>query len=152
MATVRGKVEFMSNKYGKFSIKVGDNWYSSKFEIPCKKGDMVEFDDGDNKYCRKLKVVDGGSGGGSSASSGGGSNYDAFEAKKQRSITRQTSLARAVEILPHLKLDAKREPDDVVKLVCEMAEDFFNFVVEDPQEKADKEADKMFAEGFNPEE
>jgi len=146
MATVRGKVEFMSNKYGKFSIKVGDNWYSSKFEIPCKKGDMVEFDDGDNKYCRKLKVVDGGSGAPAAASSGGG-GYD--DSAKQKSIVRQSSLARAVDLLPHLKLDAKREPADVVKLVCDMADDFVDYVT---GEKADKEADKAFKDGFNPEE
>ena len=70
MATVTGKVEAKSNKFGKFAILVNDTWYSSKFEIKAERGDEVEFDDGGSKWCQKLKVISGG--GGSSAPSASG--------------------------------------------------------------------------------
>ena len=110
MAIVTGTVGAMSNKYDKFSIVVDDVWYSSKFEIPCKAGDVVSFDNGDKKWCRQLKVTSAGSG---AAPSGGGGGYaksagaptaaykPAFPIgidTKDRSIVRQNSLAHATNL------------------------------------------------------
>ena len=110
MAQVSGVVGAMSNKFDKFSIVVDDVWYSSKFEIPCKAGDTVTFDNGDKKWCRQLKVVSAGSGGGAPAPSGGGGYVKAAPAAaykpafpigidtKDRSIVRQNSLAHATKL------------------------------------------------------
>lgn len=110
MATVQGVVGAMSNKFDKFSIVVDDVWYSSKFEIPCKAGDTVTFDNGDKKWCRGLKVISAGSGGASPAPSGGGGYAKSAPAAaykpafpigidtKDRSIVRQNSLAHATSL------------------------------------------------------
>lgn len=56
MATVEGIVEYKgANKFGGYSIKVNGNFYNSKFEPKCEKGDYVEFDDGGKKYINALK-------------------------------------------------------------------------------------------------
>ena len=105
MAIVTGVVGAMSNKFDKFSIVVNDVWYSSKYEIACNRGDTVEFDDGDKKYCQRLKVV--GSGWGAAAPSSGGSptpraapavGFPVGVNTKDRSIVRQNSLAHAARI------------------------------------------------------
>jgi len=57
MAQVNGLVEYKApNKYGGFSIKVNGNFYNSKFEPKCEKGDVVTFDDGGKKYINALVV------------------------------------------------------------------------------------------------
>lgn len=74
MAAVRGEVEAVSTKYGKFSVMVDGNWYGTKQEwapdpLP-NKGDTVQFDSGPTgKYLQRCKVV---SAGGGAAPSGGG--------------------------------------------------------------------------------
>ena len=80
------------NKYG-YGLKLegNDQWFNSKFEPGCNKGDSVTFDDKDKRYIDGLKVtasapeVSEGSGG----SSAGG--YD----KRQTSIVRQNAITNA---------------------------------------------------------
>lgn len=125
MATVTGKVEAKSNKFGKFAILVNDTWYSSKFEIKAERGDEVEFDDGGSKWCQKLKVVGAGSGGGSASSGGprtasGGSFRGTFPVPATdgtRSIVRQNSLTNATSLLNASlpPLDGKLSADQVEK-------------------------------------
>lgn len=68
MATVEGVVEYKgANKFGGYSIKVNGNFYNSKFEPKCEKGDYVEFDDGGKKYINGLKKKSSPEGGGISA-------------------------------------------------------------------------------------
>ena len=111
MAQVNGVVAAMSNKYDKFSVCVDDVWYSSKFEIPCSRGDTVTFDNGDKKWCRQLKVVAAGGGGSAPAPSGGGYSAPTGAPKaaykpafpigidtKDRSIVRQNSLTHATKL------------------------------------------------------
>ena len=58
MAIVTGVVEYKAqNKFGGYSIKVNGNFFNSKWEPACNKGDTVEFDDGGKKYINSLKVV-----------------------------------------------------------------------------------------------
>jgi len=103
MSTVSGVVEAKSNKFDKYSILVDGNWYSSKYEIKCEKGDTVEFDDGERKYCRKLRVV--GAGGAPSPATGGGatasqgSGFPVGTRAKDRSIIRQNATTNARELL-----------------------------------------------------
>lgn len=107
MATVTGVVEAKSNKFGKFSILLDNGtWYSSKYDINCEKGDAVTFEDGDRKYCQKLKVV-GGGGGTPSASTGATSISKPAPFKagfpvpidtKDRSIVRQNALSHATNL------------------------------------------------------
>ena len=60
MAIVNGLVEYKAqNKFGGYSIKVNGNFFNSKWEPACNKGDVVEFDDGGKKYINSLKVVGG---------------------------------------------------------------------------------------------
>ena len=106
MPIINGVVEAKANKFDKFSILVGDIWYSSKFEIPCNKGDTVEFDNGGEgrKWCQKLKVVGAGSGVSSATSSRPVASMPAATGfpvpmnTKDRSIVRQNALARGVEV------------------------------------------------------
>jgi hypothetical protein len=105
MPIINGVVEAKSNKFDKFSILVGDVWYSSKFDIPCNKGDAVEFDNGGEgkKWCQKLKVVSGGGGAVSSASSirpaaPAATGFPVPMNTKDRSIVRQNALARGAEV------------------------------------------------------
>ena len=79
------------NKYG-YGLKLegNDQWFNSKFEPGCNKGDSVTFDDKDKRYIDSLKVtsaapVQDPSGG----SSAGG--YD----KRQTSIVRQNAITNA---------------------------------------------------------
>ena len=65
MATVKGVVEAVSTKFGKFSIMVNSNWYATKMEwatVQPNKGDLVEFDDGGGKFLKKVKITGKGSG------------------------------------------------------------------------------------------
>jgi len=55
MGKVTGIVE-MKSRTGK-GIKINDEWYNSRYPLKCEKGDIVEFDDGGDKWCNKLKVV-----------------------------------------------------------------------------------------------
>ena len=115
MSTINGVVKAKSaNKFG-FGIMVEDKWYNSKFEIPCVKGDEVEFDDGGKAYVRDLKVTKAGggapTGGGSPmASKGtGGTSYarGVFPLATNdgsRSIVRQNSITNAVALLVGLGL------------------------------------------------
>lgn len=92
---VTGVAEAKSNKFDKYSVLVNGTWYSSKFEIPCEKGDTVEFDDGGRKYCQKLRVViEGGSSTGKSSSG----NSD-LGVSKDRCIVRQNALSHATSIV-----------------------------------------------------
>ena len=141
MSQVTGTVEAKSNKFGKFSILLDNGtWYSSKYEIKCEKGDVVEFDDGDRKYCQKLKVINGGGGSSSApAASSGGTTYtppakSGFPVPidtKDRSIVRQNALAHATKIFeaclnrmpaPEKELNAK----DFVKFMEKASEDVIN--------------------------
>ena len=123
---VKGIVNNKANKFDKHAIVVdggtglGELWYSSKFEINCQIGDMVEFDSGPEgkKWCSKLKVLSSGnpvkdkegnvraasevnhsSGGGTTTSTNGGSGGKGFGEPKmdrQRMIVRQNALTNAV--------------------------------------------------------
>lgn len=121
MGIVNGKVEAMSNKFGKFSILVNEKWYSSKFEINASRGDVVEFDDGGRNYAQKLRVV-GGSAGASQpeapANSGptrsAAPGFPVGTSTKDRSIVRQNSLAHATNLVT----------TTMTKILVELPEDF----------------------------
>ena len=123
---VKGVVNNKANKFDKHAIVVdggtglGELWYSSKFEINCQIGDLVEFDSGPEgkKWCSKLKVLSSGnpvkdkegnvraasevnhsSGGITTTSTNGGSGGKGFGEPKmdrQRMIVRQNALTNAV--------------------------------------------------------
>lgn len=128
MAQVTGVVAAMSNKYDKFSVCVDDVWYSSKFEIPCSRGDTVTFDNGDKKWCRGLKVVSAG-GGGAPAPSGGTTSAAPSAAHKpafpigidtkDRSIVRQNSLTHATNLYIKTMVGDGTLPteEDAIKIV-----------------------------------
>jgi len=121
---VKGVVNNKANKFDKYAIVVdggtglGELWYSSKFEIMCQIGDLVEFDSGPEgkKWCSKLKVLSSGNpvkdkegnvrapsevshSGGAPAARAGGSSGKVFGEPKmdrQRMIVRQNALTNAV--------------------------------------------------------
>ena len=120
MGMVTGEIEAKSNRFDKYSILVNGNWYASKYEIKAEKGDIVEFDDGDKKYARRVKVI--GKGGGGTASpamaSAGISRTPGFPVPidtKDRSIVRQSSLKSAVEMVTTLRgtIDTPKDWDDL---------------------------------------
>lgn len=79
MAIVTGTVENTSSKWGKVSIQVNGDWYSTKEEYykeqggpTLNRGDEVEFESGSTgKYLQKVKLVSAGSGSSPSSNSGG---------------------------------------------------------------------------------
>lgn len=130
MAIVNGEVEYKAqNKFGGYSIKVAGNFYNSKWEPACNKGDVVEFDDGGKKYINSLKVVGAGampSGAPGPVGTAASSVYNAGAAKRyrnngeeggfpihpgayERALDRRNALQAAVAIMP------KGSPEDVVK-------------------------------------
>ena len=80
MAVVRGVVEAVSTKFGKFSVMVDGNWYGTKAEwapdpLP-QKGDTVQFDSGaTGKYLNKCSVVASGGGAAPSGGKSGGKTW-----------------------------------------------------------------------------
>lgn len=117
---VKGVVNNKSFKFDKHAIVVdggtglGELWYSSKFDINCQIGDMVEFDSGPEgkKWCSKLKVLSSGNpvkdkegnirapsaGARSPAKATGGGSSRGFGEPKlstQRSIIRQNAVTNA---------------------------------------------------------
>lgn len=119
---VKGVVNNKSFKFDKHAIVVdggtglGELWYSSKFDINCQVGDMVEFDSGPEgkKWCSKLKVLSSGNPvkdkegnvraasdvthtAGAPAARGGNMNKGFGEPKlsTQRSIIRQNAVTNA---------------------------------------------------------
>jgi hypothetical protein len=151
MAIVTGMVEAKSDKFDKFSIKVGDNWYSSKYEIKAERGDMVEFDDGDKKYCRKLRVT----GGASSGGGGGGTTVNTSPAAtgfpiptrhQSRSIIRQNSLTNARELYINFANGEETFPE-AVDAIIDIARKFEAYSAGD----ADYEAVQNKLKDFDPE-
>jgi hypothetical protein len=132
---VKGIVNNKANKFDKHAIVVdggtglGELWYSSKFEINCQIGDMVEFDSGPEgkKWCSKLKVLSSGNptmdkeGNAQAApvagqtartpQGGGGSGFLAPKMDRQRMIVRQNALTNAVSF--HSDVDST--PDDILE-------------------------------------
>ncbi len=81
------------NKYG-YGLKIegNDQWFNTKFDPKCNKGDIVSFDDKDKGYVDGLTVTgaaEPASTGSAPASSGGGYN------KVQTSIVRQNAVTNA---------------------------------------------------------
>lgn len=118
MSTVTGVVGWCGkNKFGKYSIKLEGNetWYGSQYEIKASKGDTVEFDDGDKKYCNKLKVLSGGPTeaptGGSNVTRGNFNSKGVFPIPAtdgQRSIIRQNAVTNANTFLQNNGSGAKK--------------------------------------------
>ena len=100
MSTIQGQVAVCTrNRYG-YGMKVEgqDQWFNSKQEINCSKGDMVEFSSGtDGKSVYDLKVTGAGSSGGTSSggSGSGGGNSGGSHDKRQTSIVRQNAVTNA---------------------------------------------------------
>jgi len=127
MAIVTGVVEAKTGlgKYGTYGILVAGNWYNSKFEIKCNKGDTVEFDNGDKKYVNKLKVV----GSGGVASPAGGDTGTTGTSKPyaprggfpigpldgQRSIIRQNAVTNANNLIANLLTAGDKDAADALK-------------------------------------
>jgi hypothetical protein len=98
MSIQTGQVAVVTrNKYG-YGMKIegNDDWFNSKFDPKCQKGDMVKFDDKDKGYIDGLEVTGsaaadsvGGKVGHSPANSSGG--WD----KRQTSIVRQNAVTNA---------------------------------------------------------
>ena len=91
MSIINGQVAVVTkNKYG-YGMKVegNDEWFNSKFDPKCQKGDMVKFDDKDKGYIDGLEVVGAAPTGGSSGNTGGGHD------KRQTSIVRQNAVTNA---------------------------------------------------------
>lgn len=120
MGMVTGEIEAKSNKFDKYSILVNGQWYSSKYEIKAEKGDIVEFDDGDKKYARRVKVIGvvGQCNVASTTAPAGISRTPGFPVPidtKDRSIVRQSSLKSAVEMVTTLRgvIDTPKDWDDL---------------------------------------
>lgn len=79
MSTVKGVVEAVSTKYGKFSVMVNDTWYGTKMEwcddTSIQKGDTIEFDNGGGKFLKKVKRVSASSHGATPVSGSKSSGY-----------------------------------------------------------------------------
>lgn len=153
MSNVNGVVEWKgANKFGGFSIKVDGNYYNSKFDIKCEKGDVVEFDSGSTgKYCNKLRVVTSGGGAASTptavASSFAGRGRGAFPIDKgdgQRSIIRQNALARAMECIGLLP-DKIKTRDEIVAEAVRIAMEFERYTAGDLDREAEEEAKAKLA-------
>jgi len=109
MGTVTGQVEAKSNKYNKFAILVGGTWYSSLYEVPCERGDTVEFEDEGKRYCKKLRVISSGGAVSSVTSAHTGAVPQPTSSTQRRfpvpvdapdrSIIRQNSLAHATNLV-----------------------------------------------------
>jgi hypothetical protein len=95
---MKGVVEAVSTKFGKFSVMVDGNWYGTKEEwAPTprpQKGDEIEFDPKGGKYLNKCRIVSVDSStlsGGSSGPASAPKNTD-----RERAIIRQNALTNAV--------------------------------------------------------
>ena len=138
------------NRYG-YGLKLegNDQWFNSKFEPGCNKGDTVTFDDKDKRYIDSLKVTAGAPAGSAPASNGAQSNgYD----KRQTSIVRQNAVTNAnayFALVGHKKatvdeLIAIAQQIEVYTLGNPLADDV-PFVSKEDQEQAD--ALKALADG-----
>ena len=76
---MKGTVQAVSTKYGKFSVMVDDVWYGTKEEWAPNprpsKGDVIEFDNKGAKWLNKCRIVS--SGGAASAAPKSGRPYTA---------------------------------------------------------------------------
>ena len=143
MSNVNGVVEATSNKFGKFSVMVGGNWYATKEEwAPTprpNKGDVVEFDDGGGKYLKKCRIV-----GAVAHSAWRGNGEGGKETPdRQRSIVRQNALTNAVSVWRDLSVDPEDtipSDADVVSRIIQIARGFEFYTSGDLDEKE--------AEGF----
>lgn len=103
MSQVRGEVEAISTKFGKYGVLVNDLWYSTKpewIDPKPQKGDVIEFDSGADgkRYLTKCKIVSsgGGSVSGGSVSTGGSAPAPvAGSITTNRSIVRQNAVTNA---------------------------------------------------------
>jgi len=73
---VKGQVEAISTKFGKYGVLVNEQWYSTKpewIDPKPQKGDVIEFDSGADgkRYLTKCKIISSGG----AASSGEGKTY-----------------------------------------------------------------------------
>ncbi|MEK0325807.1 MAG: hypothetical protein QQN63_08895 [Nitrosopumilus sp.] len=136
------------NKYG-YGLKLegNDQWFNSKFEPGCNKGDSVTFDDKDKRYIDNLKV----SASAPEVSGGVGSSAGGYD-KRQTSIVRQNAITNAnayFALVGHKKatveeLIAIAQQIEVYTLGNPLAEDNPLISAED-QEQAD--ALKALADG-----
>ena len=98
MGQISGQVAVVTkNRYG-YGMKIEgyDNWFNSKQEIKCSKGDMVTFSSGsDGKSVYELTgggtAAPAASGGGGSTAPAAGGGHD----KRQTSIVRQNAITNA---------------------------------------------------------
>lgn len=81
------------NKYG-YGLKIegNDNWFNTKFDPKCNKGDIVSFDDKDKGYVDGLTVT--GAAPAAEAGSGGSAPAGGWD-KRQTSIVRQNAVTNA---------------------------------------------------------
>jgi len=105
------------NKYG-YGMKIegNDDWFNSKFDPKCSKGDMVTFDDKDKGYIDGLTIT--GAAPAASAPSGSTSGTVSYD-KKQTSIVRQNAVTNANAFLvgpgAKMKLSTVAELLDVAR-------------------------------------
>ena len=125
MAKVTGVVsKHEQNKFGGFSIVVNGNYYNSKFEIKCKVGDAVEFDDGGKNYCSKLKVVAAGA-----TASSAGTGATKAHSGRDTSIVRQNALRHATQAVCNAVGMAGEASDvEYVERIIAMARQFEDYV------------------------
>ena len=132
---VNGVVEGVSTKFGKYSILVNGTWYGTKEEwatVKPNKGDEVEFDDGGNKYMKKVKIVS--ESDGAAPASAGASPARTYGGKGvfpippldgQRAILRQNALTNARELVtaigvikPQSAKDMENVIDDILTIAA----------------------------------
>ena len=134
MAIVNGLVEYKAqNKFGGYSIKVKGNFFNSKWEPACNKGDVVEFDDGGKKYINSLKVVRAGTSapapvGTAALATGYGAAPKRFRnngeeggfpihpGAYERALDRRNALNAAVEFWPYMGSATTPTPEEVVEI------------------------------------
>ncbi len=129
MTQVTGVVNKVGTKWGKVSVEVGGNWYSTKLEwwhekntdLPCQ-GDEVTFDDGGKNYLKNYQVLNA-SGNAphnpvNQAPASGGSaparTASVSDDARQSAIIRQNALTNAVNYT--VGTNAENSPEDVVEL------------------------------------
>jgi len=122
MATVKGVVEGVSTKFGKYSVLVNGNWYGTKAEwakVQPEKGDEITFDDGGGKFLKNVKVLAGGAGG-----SGGGDRPKAVFSNLGVELGHAANLGMQVA----LKGEAKPGTSEFYKDFMDQTENIFKIM------------------------
>ena len=155
MATVSGNVEWAgTNKFGGYSIKVGGNFYNTKFDPKLSVGQFVEFDDGGKKYINNPKVLASGPAGASAPSpslsaAGGAKRYrnngeeggfPIHPFAYERTLDRRNALQCATQLVSSCEID-REHPAEAAEDIIAIARMFEAYSTGDWERE---QAEKLF--------